>query len=109
MIGVESQLLLPARDYDLAATLTSGQAFRWEFHDGGWEGIVGSHWVRLRQQEDGLLAQTAVRVKDLQRLEDYLQTKVNLDSILLSFPDDAPMRAAVNACRGLRLLRQDPW
>jgi len=26
-----------------------------------------------------------------------------------SFPDDEPMRAAVAACRGLRLLRQDPW
>jgi N-glycosylase/DNA lyase len=26
-----------------------------------------------------------------------------------TFPDDEPMRAAVAACRGLRLLRQDPW
>ena len=26
-----------------------------------------------------------------------------------AFPDDEPMRAAVAACRGLRLLRQDPW
>jgi N-glycosylase/DNA lyase len=27
----------------------------------------------------------------------------------MTFPDDEPMRAAVTACRGLRLLRQDPW
>src|SRR6185436_5387141 len=25
------------------------------------------------------------------------------------FPDDPPMRDAVAACRGLRLLRQEPW
>jgi N-glycosylase/DNA lyase len=29
--------------------------------------------------------------------------------VLATFPDDEPMRAAVNACRGLRLLRQDSW
>src|SRR5207247_5306638 len=29
--------------------------------------------------------------------------------VLASFPGDEPMRAAVAACRGLRLLRQDPW
>jgi N-glycosylase/DNA lyase len=26
-----------------------------------------------------------------------------------TFPDDEPMIAAANACRGLRLLRQEPW
>ncbi len=29
--------------------------------------------------------------------------------MLKTFPDDEPMRAAVAACRGLRVLRQDPW
>jgi N-glycosylase/DNA lyase len=29
--------------------------------------------------------------------------------VVRTFPDDEPMRAAVAACRGLRLLRQDPW
>jgi N-glycosylase/DNA lyase len=32
-----------------------------------------------------------------------------LDAVLKTFPDDAPMRNAVAACRGLRILRQDPW
>jgi hypothetical protein len=26
----------PALEYDLAATLTSGQAFRWQWLNGGW-------------------------------------------------------------------------
>ncbi len=46
---------------------------------------------------------------DCEWLEHYLQTRVNLREILATFPDDAPMRAAVAACPGLRLLRQDPW
>jgi N-glycosylase/DNA lyase len=42
-------------------------------------------------------------------LRDFLQTGVDLESILATFPDDEPMRTSVGVCRGLRLLRQDPW
>src|SRR5205807_10607765 len=37
------------------------------------------------------------------------QAQVNLNEVLATFPADEAMRAAVGACRGLRLLRQDPW
>ena len=105
----ECQVILPTRDYDLAATLSSGQAFRWRLLDAAWEGVLGSHWVRLRPVEEGILAETATPLSDWGWLRDYLQSDQNLDSVLLSFPDDEPLRAAVTACRGLRLLRQDPW
>ena len=104
-----SQHLIHVRDYDLAATLTSGQAFRWNQIGDGWEGIVGRRWVRLEIRPNGFIAQTAGDPDDWNWLENYLQTRVDLDSILSSFPDDEPMRAAVDACRGLRLLRQEPW
>ena len=97
------------RDYDLAATLASGQAFRWKLLDGAWEGVVGPRWVRLEQRDAGIAASVAEPVTDWVWLEDYLQLRVPLDSVLLSFPDDEPMRLSVSACRGLRLLRQDPW
>ncbi len=97
------------RDYDLAATLTSGQAFRWNQIDGHWVGVVGTRWVRLRQHPGGLTAQTTIPVSHWDWLEHYLQTRVNLDEVLATFPADEPMRAAVAACRGLRLLRQDLW
>ena len=42
-------------------------------------------------------------------LTHYLQLHVDLSEVVRLFPDDEPMRAAVAACRGLRLLRQDPW
>jgi N-glycosylase/DNA lyase len=104
-----NQIWIPVRDYDLAATLTSGQAFRWTPRDGGWEGVIGQRWVRLQQREGGIVAQTVKPAPGCDWLEFYLQTAIDLDAVLLSFPDDEPMRAAVTACRGLRLLRQDPW
>ena len=144
--GITRRTILPVRDYDLAATLTSGQAFRWQLREGGWEGIVGSRWVRLRMEGDwprhescrsrrkqahsfglgsqghltsaatargrdarAIVAETAEPVNDWQWLADYLQVELDLAGVLATFPDDEPMRAAVAACRGLRLLRQDPW
>jgi N-glycosylase/DNA lyase len=109
MPGPASQHIFPVRDYDLAATLTSGQAFRWRERDGAWESVVNRHWVSLRQTTDGIIAKTAAPIGEWSWLTDYLQTQIDLSSVLLSFPDDEPMRLAVTACRGLRLLRQEPW
>ncbi len=133
------QHLFRVRDYDLDATLGGGQAFRWERCDGWWEGAVAGRWARLRRTEEGVMAEameegggnendewrmtngeTNARpdsvshhsspvIPDWVWLSDYLQTDADLDTVLASFPDDEPMRAATTACRGLRLLRQEPW
>ena len=108
--------VFPVRDYDLAATLDSGQVFRWRRSTDGlsarsnsWTGVVGKNCVRLTQTRDGIHAETSGPATDWQWLRDYLQTGVDLAAVLGTFPDDEPMRAAVAACRGLRVLRQDPW
>jgi N-glycosylase/DNA lyase len=105
----ETEILLRVRDYDLAATLDSGQVFRWREHHDVWTGVVGGRGVRLTQGHDGIHAETAAPEKDWNWLRDFLQTEVDLAAVLKTFPDDAPMRAAVAACHGLRVLRQDPW
>jgi N-glycosylase/DNA lyase len=99
----------PVRDYDLAATLESGQAFRWRFVNGGWNGVVANRWVRLRADSFSLAAEVARPTADWNWLADYLQLDLDLATVITTFPDDEPMRTAVNACRGLRLLRQEPW
>jgi N-glycosylase/DNA lyase len=109
MTSSSPHTLIPVRDYDLAATLTSGQAFRWTPREGGWEGVIGRRWVRLQDRGTVIVADTAAPVPDWKWLTDYLQTGLDLAPVLASFPDDEPMRAAVKACRGLRLLRQEPW
>lgn len=100
-------VLLPARNYDLAATLSSGQAFRWRQTRTGWEGVIAGRWVHLTQTDDGISAH-AIDLR-AEELTEYLQTNADLDAVLRTFPDDAPLRASVEACRGLRLLRQEPW
>jgi len=105
----QSEILLPVRDYDLAATLDSGQVFRWQRAEASWHGIIGNHSVQLTQSDKGIHAITAAPVGDWHFLRDFLQTGIDLTAILKTFPDDEPMRAAVASCRGLRLLRQQPW
>ncbi|MEI9962963.1 MAG: DNA glycosylase [Limisphaerales bacterium] len=104
-----TETLLRVHDYDLAATLDSGQAFRWRRENDSWLGVIGQHCVRLTQTPDGIHAESAIPVQDWSWLRNYLQTDLNLDLVLKTFPDDEPMRNAVAACHGLRLLRQDPW
>jgi len=105
-----SRWFCPARDYDLAATLASGQAFRWRLDsERRWTGVIGSSWVRLTSQPGGILAETALPCDDSGWLSHYLQPGVDFDAVLRTFPNDPPMRAAIAACRGLRLLRQEPW
>ena len=104
-----TEILLPVRDYDLAATLDSGQVFRWRQFENFWHGVIGKQFVRLTQTENGIHAQAAAPVDDWNFLREFLQTETDLSAILKTFPDDEPMRAAVASCRGLRLLRQEPW
>jgi N-glycosylase/DNA lyase len=104
-----SRAVFPVNNYDLALTLASGQAFRWRRSGEAWTGVIGWRWVRLRQEPDGIRAETAAPEADWQWLRHYLQVEVDLENILTAFPDDPPMRDSVAACRGLRLLRQEPW
>jgi N-glycosylase/DNA lyase len=104
-----SEILLPVTDYDLAATLDSGQVFRWQRAGNSWHGVIGRHFVRLTPEKNAIHAATAAPVADWNFLHDFLQTRIDLSAVLKTFPADPPMMAAITACPGLRLLRQDPW
>src|SRR6266705_2968913 len=109
MLSPSNTRTFSVKDYDLAATLSSGQAFRWRKDGESWIGVIGRHWLRLRSDQFSITAETAEPLTDWSWLTDYLQLDLDITALILTFPDDEPMRAAVNACRGLRLLRQDPW
>jgi len=104
-----SGIFLRARDYHLAATLDSGQVFRWRQIANSWHGVVGGHFVKLTHAPDGIHAETLSPVENWDWLREFLRTEIDFAAVLNSFPDDEPMRNAVAACRGLRLLRQEPW
>jgi N-glycosylase/DNA lyase len=97
------------RDYDLAATLACGQAFRWRFEDNAWSGVIGRRAVRLHGDAGIIRAETFEAVEDWTWLKHYLQLDLDLRGVLATFPKDVPLGEAVAYCRGLRLLRQEPW
>ena len=101
--------VFPIRNYNLSATLDSGQAFRWVQQSDAWIGIVHQRWVRLRLEGESLIVETAEPNADWRWLSHYLQVDLDFEAVLRTFPVDEPMTRAVEACGGLRLLRQDPW
>ena len=105
-----SEIILAVDDYDLEATLSSGQVFGWTRVERGWTGVVGGRWVELSKSADGIHARTSNKQTDWDWLVDFLQTEVELWKVVATFPpNDEHLAAAVQACRGLRLLRQEPW
>ncbi|HVV00903.1 MAG TPA: DNA glycosylase [Verrucomicrobiae bacterium] len=97
------------QDYNLDATLDSGQAFRWQLSGDHWIGIIKDKSVRLKGDAFAISAETAEPVQDWTWLEHYLQLDLDWPAVVRTFPADAPMAQAVRECHGLRLLRQDPW
>jgi N-glycosylase/DNA lyase len=90
---------------DLGLTLSCGQAFRWELRDGWWEGVIGERLWRLRQEGNQVLYNGPVS-RDVRH---YLALDEDLPSILASVDRDPVIHRSIEACRGLRILRQDPW
>lgn len=91
---------------DLRATLECGQVFHWtERPDGAWEGVVGDHLAVVRE-EDGRLSVLKGNAEELGR---YFALDHDLGVIYAGFPKDATMRAALDFCRGLRIIRQPAW
>lgn len=91
--------------------MTSGQAFRWRQIEGGWESVVKGRWVRLIPEERGIEAISIFPDAnvDWHWLKIYLQTELDLNGVIATFPSDDSLKEAVATSRGLRLLRQDPW
>ncbi len=95
--------------YALHETLDSGQAFQWQHQGDSWTGVIGSSWIQVRQTSDALEFTSPHRGVDWTQITHYFQTDLDIDAVVAQFPDDPHMNQAVLSCRGLRLLRQDPW
>jgi len=91
--------------FDLDATLSCGQVFRWEKTGDLWTGVSAGRMIEIRQsgREIGYSGCD----------EDYLVNLFHLDFDLAgaieSFCTDGHIRRAVERNRGLRIMRQEPW
>ena len=96
---------LPAPDFDLAATLNCGQVFHWRRSGSGYAGAIGDKAVYVEQEGAELLVTAGCE----EMAHRYFALDHPLPQIYASFPDDSAMRAALEACRGLRIVRQPLW
>jgi N-glycosylase/DNA lyase len=103
--GMGSIRLREDQPLDLALTLSCGQAFRWDLRDGWWEGVVGDRLWRVRQDGDRVVFQGP----GIRAVRSYFALDEDLSGILSSIDRDPVIHRSIGACRGLRILRQDPW
>jgi len=91
---------------NLRATLECGQVFHWrERADGAWEGLIGDHFAVVREEEWSLLVLECSEAV----VAPYFALDHDLDAIYAGFPKDETMLAALEFCRGLRMIRQPAW
>jgi N-glycosylase/DNA lyase len=103
---MEKALIIgPETPFNLDATLDCGQAFRWERAEGAWHGVAGNHAIRIRQDGERLLFAGA----DEAFIRRYFALDLDLQAILSSIDRDRRIHAAIGRCRGLRILRQEPF
>ncbi len=91
--------------FQLDRTVSCGQAFRWRQHDGFWYAPVGDKVWKIRQEGDTLWYEGPTE----DELVRYFGLDVPLDRILNEIDTDPLIHAAIEQCRGLRIIRQDPW
>ena len=96
---------LAAPEFDLAATLASGQVFHWRPEGAGFAGVIGERAVYVEQEGERL--RVAGAAPGL--VAGYFALDHPLAEIYGSFPDDPAMAAALEYCRGLRVIRQPAW
>ena len=85
-------------------TLASGQVFHWIAQAEGYAGTIDAVPVYVEQQGDRLLT-----TADPALVARYFALDHPLAEIYRSFPADPVMAAALDHCRGVRIIRQPAW
>ena len=96
---------------DLAATLESGQAHRWQKDGDVYWGVVHGSLLKVRQVPTGLEVFSAPELSASSKsmLASYFRLDDDLSGIYEEINRDARIDAMIRQYAGLRLLRQEPW
>ncbi len=106
MTAADERLVrIPTPDFDLEATLGCGQVFHWRRVGRGFAGAIGETPVYFEHRGREILVTAGCEAL----VEKYFALDHPLDEIYASFPDDPAMCEALEACRGLRIIRQPLW
>ncbi len=100
-------LQIEAPDFDLHATLDSGQTFCWEIQpDGSFQGWIHGLPCRLIQKGACLKIEGDITEASVRR---YFQLDEDWPTLCARLPQDPVVRNAAEACRGLRCIQDDWW
>ena len=88
--------MLVNQSIDIDSTINSGQVFLWEKQNSVWSGVNGQSVLLLKEPFD-------------KKSLDFLRYSDDLEKILKDISVDKTIKSAINHCKGLRLIRQDPF
>jgi N-glycosylase/DNA lyase len=97
---------LITKDFNLDATLSCGQVFRWYKHDEFWFGFINRKPIKLRQENDLLIYDGKVTEKEVIR---YFNLDLDYVKVIKTFPANRILIIALKRFWGLRLIKQDPF
>lgn len=95
-------------EFLLADTLAGGQAFRWRREGTAWAGEIAGRAARIDPVAGGI--DVRVFPQDRARaVASFFRLDDDYESQLARLAEDTALAPSIEAYRGLRLLRQDPW
>jgi N-glycosylase/DNA lyase len=97
-------------DFNLRATLDSGQVFGFApGDDGRYEGVLLGHRVNIKQVGDCLNIKNGNSPLSEDIVRHYFSLDHDLTEVYSILRSDEALRSSFEAFRGLRLIRQDSW
>lgn len=91
---------------DLDHTLMSAQVFHWNRHDdGSWSGLIGADYAVVSQKNKRLILHEG----SPEKVARFFSMDHELDRIYKTFLDHPLCQGSLDACRGMRILRQPRW
>ncbi len=95
------------RQFDLASTLISAQAFQWREFNGIWVGAVADTVVAIRQTPSSIIVEDYCA--DNWSPQEYFRMKDNLEDINQDIRNDPLIDTLLAAKADIALTSQDPW
>lgn len=100
--------LIHAPDFSLDETINSAQMFRCWREDGGYRVHNGRRALLLKQRGDAVEVRSPNGITEAEIIH-FLALDEDHAALCERLSEHPELRPAVRACRGLRILRQDPW
>lgn len=101
-----SRLVVLGGPIDVEKTLLSGQVFHWNRRaDGSWSGLLGDEAVVVSENHGDLVLHRG----PAERVAHHFALDHPLEEIYAAFPDEPLSQSSLDACRGMRILRQPRW